>query len=237
MIWVGTSGFQYPEWKGKFYPRVIVSEQMLPFYGSHFPTTEVNYTFYRIPAPVVMRRWCLATSQMFRFGLKAPRQITHARRLLHCKGAVKRFVTVALRLKRKLGPILFQLPPFFKKDVARLEKFLKILPARLRFAFEFRHASWFVDEVYELLRSENAALCIAESEKLTTPVVMTADFGYFRLREERYTARDIKKWAQIVAREGAALKETFVYFKHERKALGPKFARLFLKNLANASGT
>lgn len=222
MIWIGTSGFQYPEWKGKFYPREMSVGAMLPFYAERFQTTEINYTFYRLPSTATLKHWAAETPERFCFSLKAPRQITHVQRLQGAAPLLKHFWSVVQTLKSKLGPILFQLPPFFKRDLGVLEDFLESLPAGLRASFEFRHPSWFAENVYDALRLRNAALCIADSEKLTTPAVFTADFAYFRLRNENYTPRDIRRWTALILKQRKT--ETYVYFKHEARATGPRFA-------------
>lgn len=231
MIWVGTSGFQYAEWKGTFYPKTLSAPKMLPFYASHFPTTEINYSFYRIPSAKILADWTAATPPQFRFSMKAPQEITHRRRLRDCEEVLKRFCQVLENLDGKLGPILFQLPPFARNDTALLKEFLALLPAGLQSTFEFRDASWLNDETYSTLKSKNLALCIADTEKLKTPVTITADFAYFRLRNLPYTRADIKRWAKAISQQQKSLKDTFVYFKHEESGMGPKFARQLLDEL------
>src|SRR5262245_57905645 len=191
MIWIGTSGYTYAEWKGKFYPADLSAKKMLAFYGKHFPTTESNYTFRTIPSLKTLSNWSAETPANFRFSLKAPQEITHFKKLRGCDKVLAEFWEAARTLKEKLGLVLFQLPPYLRKDLALLDDFLASLPRGMRSAFEFRHESWFGDEVFAALRAKNAALCIADSEKFTTPVVATADFGYFRLRDEGYAKKDI----------------------------------------------
>jgi len=234
MIWVGTSGFQYPEWKGTFYPEKLSTAKMLPYYSGRFSTTEINYSFYRIPSEKTLTKWFTDTPAEFRFAMKAPQEITHARRLRDCAGVLERFCAVLKALGGKLGPVLFQLPPFQRGDVALLRDFLATLPAELHSAFEFRHASWFNDEVYDVLRSKNAALCVADTEKLTTPIVATAGFGYFRLRNPAYTKADIARWAKVVRDTSERTGHACVYFKHEESGVGPKFARQLLDALGIA---
>lgn len=231
MIWIGTSGFQYPEWKGTFYPEKFSTKKMLSFYAEHFSTTEINYTFYRIPSPTTLESWSAETPKKFRFTLKAPKQITHVLRLRNCSDVLRPFWGAALQLDEKLGAILFQLPPFMKKDVALLKDFLATLPPEMKSTFEFRHASWFTDEVFDCLKEQRSALCIADSEKLSTPVVMTADFAYFRLRDEGYAKSDIKRWADAVAAESSKRRELYVYFKHEESGSGPEFSRQMMEML------
>ncbi len=231
MIWIGTSGFQYPEWKGSFYPEKLSTKKMLSFYAEHFSTTEINYSFYRIPAASTLENWSKETPDNFRFTFKAPQLITHRLQLKNAEETLRHFCTVLKTVENKLGAVLFQLPPFFRKNISVLEAFLKSLPTDLKFAFEFRHVSWFDDETYNLLKSENVALCIADSEKLTTPVVFTADFGYFRLRHEGYAPKDIARWAKVISAEKSQLKETYIYFKHEEGGVGPKFAKQLIEQL------
>lgn len=232
VIWIGTSGFQYPEWKGTFYPDDLQVAKMLGFYAERFPTTEINYTFRRMPSEKTLANWSAQTPAPFRFTLKAPQQITHARKLRDCGAVLQRFHDVAVTLGDKLGIILFQLPPHLRKDVSLLEDFLGALPCDWQCAFEFRHESWLNDAVFALLASARCALCIADSPRLRTPVRVTADFAYFRLRDEGYRAADIKRWAAEIGSVSARAKDIYVYFKHEEKGLGPKFALQLLAQLA-----
>jgi uncharacterized protein YecE (DUF72 family) len=240
MIWVGTSGFQYPEWKGSFYPKTLSTAKMLPFYASHFCTTEINYSFYRIPSEKTLANWSAATPPQFRFSMKALQEITHRRKLRDCAGVLERFCEVLKALDTKVGPVLFQLPPFLRNDTALLKDFLATLPAGLHSTFEFRHASWFNDETFATLKSKNVALCIADTEKSTTPIVATTDFGYLRLRNPAYKKSDITCWAKEISKCQDLWKETYVYFRHEETGAGPKFARQLLdepgiKRFASAS--
>jgi len=234
MIWVGTSGFQYPEWKGKFYPETLSTAKMLPYYAEHFSTTEINYSFRRIPSEKTLANWSAATPAAFRFSLKAPQEITHYRKLRDCAEVLGRFCGVLKTLGGKLGPVLFQLPPFLENDHRLLKDFLATLPAGLAGAFEFRHESWFNDETFAALKSKNIALCIADSERLTTPVVATGDYGYFRLRNPAYTKKDIARWAKIIGGQRNKWKDIYAYFKHEEAGTGPKFARQLLDELGVA---
>jgi uncharacterized protein YecE (DUF72 family) len=230
-IWVGTSGYNYPEWKGRFYPEKLSAAKMLPYYAERFDTVEINYTFYRMPNEKILAGWSAQTPAGFRLTLKAPKRITHDARLRDCQEALNRFVDVAGTLGPKLGAILFQLPPYFKKDLEVLDGFLDLLPKDLCATFEFRHASWQDPEVYARLKSRNLALCIADSEKASTPLELTADYAYFRLRDEGYTPADIAGWAKAIREKTAGCREVFVYFKHEEKGIGPEFAQLLLKDL------
>jgi uncharacterized protein YecE (DUF72 family) len=231
MVWIGTSGYNYPEWKGSFYPADLAAAKMLPYYAARFPTVEINYTFYRMPTEKLVAGWAAQTPVPYQLTLKAPRRITHDSRLKDAVDSVDRFCAVASTLGDKLGVLLFQLPPFLRKDVALLDAFLPQLPAGIRAAFEFRHASWFDDEIFDRLAARNLAVCIADSEKLSTPVRVTADYAYFRLRDEGYQPDDIRQWAETIARETGSCRDVFVYFKHEESGKGPEFARLLMDHL------
>lgn len=223
-VWIGTSGYNYPEWKGSFYPEKMKPADMLPFYAGAFDSVEINYTFYRMPNAKTIDGWAAATPEAFRFVLKAPKRITHERRLKEYGDTLAVFVRLASGLEGRLGPLLFQLPPNLKKDLPRLDAFLDDLPDTARAAFEFRHESWFDEDVFAALRARGAALCIADSEKLSTPVVRTAAFSYFRLRDEGYGDADIAAWAATV-RAASAEGEVYVFFKHEESGKGPAFAK------------
>ena len=232
-VWVGTSGYNYPEWRGSFYPEKFPTTKMLPYYAERFATVEINYTFYRMPNEKILAGWNRETPDHFKLTLKAPKRITHDSRLRDCQAALDRFLQVAGTLGPKLGAILFQLPPYFKKDLAVLDGFLAMLPANLCATFEFRHASWLDEEVYARLKAKNLALCIADSEKASTPLQMTADYAYFRLRDEGYQPADIARWALAIRVHTAHSREVFVYFKHEQEGIGPEFANLLLKELGS----
>jgi uncharacterized protein YecE (DUF72 family) len=231
MIWVGTSGYNYPEWKGSFYPSDLSTAKMLPYYAARFPTVEINYTFYRMPNEKLVSGWAAQTPSPYKLTLKAPRRITHDSRLRNCGDLVAGFCGVAATLGDKLGALLFQLPPNFKKDLAVFDAFLEDLPPKVCGAFEFRHPSWLDDEVRDRLAARDLALCIADSEKLSTPVNVTAGYAYFRLRDEGYTPDDIARWADTIARETASCRDVFVYFKHEEEGKGPELARLLMQKL------
>jgi len=244
MIWVGTSGYNYPEWKGSFYPSTLPAAKMLPYYAERFPTVEINYTFYRMPTEKLVAGWAAHTPSPYRLTLKAPRRITHDSRLRDCGPLLQSFCGVAGTLGDKLGALLFQLPPSAKKDLAVFDAFLADLPPKVCAAFEFRHASWFDDEVFGRLRRRNLALCVADSgdggrvsfrSEETRPPLVTADYAYFRLRDEGYTADDIRRWGDTIAREAASCRDVFVYFKHEEEGKGPEFAQLLMKHLEKKS--
>jgi uncharacterized protein YecE (DUF72 family) len=227
-LYVGTSGYSYKEWKGTFYPRDLPARQMLRYYGEHFRTVEINNTFYRLPAAAALEAWAGEVPAGFRFVLKAPQQITHRQRLKDTGESVSNLLEVAEALKKRLGPLLFQLPPNMKKDGPRLREFLALLPRRRRVAFEFRHPSWFDDEVFGLLRDHQAALCIAEAENdLEVPFVATAGWGYLRLRRLDYGDAELKKWVKRVRKQ--AWRDAFVFFKHEDEGKGPQLAKRFLE--------
>ncbi|MBV9107472.1 MAG: DUF72 domain-containing protein [Verrucomicrobia bacterium] len=230
--WVGTSGFQYPEWRGTFYPEKLPAARMLPFYAERFSTSEINYTFYRIPNTKTIGTWDSSTPELFRFGLKAPQKVTHIFKLRNCAELLDVFQRVVSGLGSKLGPVLFQLPASFKKDATLLNEFLDSVPAGMRLAFEFRHSSWFDDEIFTHLKSHNAALCIAESSDLATPNIATTDFGYLRLRREDYKTEDIVRWARFIELQKPRWSHAFVYFKHEESGIGPQFATQLMKELA-----
>ena len=225
MIRIGTSGYNYPEWRGSFYPEKFPTKQMLPYYAERFSTVEINYTFYRMPNAKTVAGWDAETPAGFSFTLKAPQRITHIARLREIDDALRYFLDTAAGLGPKLGPVLFQLPPNFKKDLGRLEGLLGKLPGGLRCAFEFRHESWFADDVYARLRAANAALCVADTEEATTPLEVTADWGYFRLRDQGYTADDLRQWSGTILRLCEKWRDAFVYFKHEEAGTGPAFAK------------
>ncbi len=231
MIRVGTSGYNYPEWKGTFYPQALAASAMLPYYAERFDTVEVNYTFYRMPTRRAVEGWAAATPDGFRFTLKAPKRITHVARLRDCQPAVEAFLEAASALGPKLGCFLFQLPPTQKKDLPTLERFAQLLPHGLRAAFEFRHPSWFEPDTLRLLADRNLALCVADSEKLSAPVEVTADYAYFRLRDEGYGPEDIRRWAGVIAERTSRCRDVYVYFKHEESGIGPKLAQQLTDDL------
>lgn len=231
-VQVGTSGYNYPEWRGTFYPEKFSTSKMLAFYAERFPTVEINYTFYRMPTGKLLQGWADGTPERFTFTLKAPRRLTHDAKLQRCEDTLKAFWEAAQTLGPKLGVLLFQLPPNFKKNADVLRAFVELLPDGTRAAFEFRHDSWFDAETYDVLRGRNVALCIADSEKMSTPLETTADYGYFRLRDEGYQAADIARWASTIRAQ--PVNDAFVYFKHEEQGLGPDFARRLIDSLGLA---
>jgi uncharacterized protein YecE (DUF72 family) len=229
-VYAGTSGWAYPSWKPGFYPAKLAAQKFLSHYAGRLNTVEVNYTFRRFPTEKLLRGWLEATPADFKFAVKAHQKITHIKRLRDVSDFTSDFVTSLqpLDAEKKLGPVLFQLPPYLKCDVTLLREFLAGIPRHLRIAFEFRHASWFADEVYAAMRESNAALCQAESEKLETPDVQTADFAYLRLRKEEYSASARKVLTRKIT-DLAKSGDVFVYFKHEETPEGAAYAEKLLE--------
>jgi uncharacterized protein YecE (DUF72 family) len=223
----GTSGYSYKEWLGHFYPEKLPASEMLHYYAERFPTVEINNTFYRMPAESMLAQWTEQVPDHFLFTLKAPRRITHENRLRDSEANVTEFLRRADVLGGKLGMLLFQLPPYLKKDLPRLLDFLALLPSGKPVAFEFRNASWQDDEVYDALKSRAAILCVTDTDEGDTPFVATADCGYVRLRRTHYDDSELRAWAEQIAAK--ALPRTYVYFMHEDEALGTKFADRLLK--------
>jgi uncharacterized protein YecE (DUF72 family) len=216
-VLVGTSGYSYREWKGPFYPKKLPASGFLRYYAEHLSTVEINNTFYRMPTTKLVKGWATEVPRGFTFALKAPQRITHSSKLLKSAAAPTRaFVRIARTLGAHLGPLLFQLPPVLRKDVPRLAAFLDTVPAGLRVALEFRHASWFEDDVFEVLRARGAALCVAEGEALVSPLVATANWGYLRLRRDAYSDAVLDRWARRIASQ--PWKDAFVYLKHDEGA-------------------
>lgn len=231
---VGTSGYSFKEWKGSFYPADLPDKQMLPYYAARLPVVEINYTFRHMPAATTLANWAAATPPDFVLVLKAAQRITHIQKLKDSGENVRYFMTTAETLGPKLGPVLFQLPPYMRKDAALLGRFLEELPAPHRYAFEFRHPSWFDAEVEGLLRARGVSLCINETEDGAPDLVLTAPYLYVRLRREDYTPEDIAAWSErlrAVVRGGA---DVYVFFKHEQE--GPRFASALLAASGGATG-
>jgi len=225
---VGTSGYSYKEWKGSFYPEKIPAKEMLRFYSGRLSTVEINATFYRMPQPSMLENWKEQVPNTFRFVLKASQRITHFKRLKETDEETKYFLETASVLGEQLGVVLFQLPPNMKKDLPRLEMFLAQLPPTPRAAFEFRHPTWFDDDVLELLRSQNRALVVSDTDDLpATHIDKTADWGYLRLRRVNYAEENLAEWLQRIRAQG--WNETFLFFKHEDEGTGPKLAAQFLE--------
>jgi len=227
-LYVGTSGYSYKEWKGKFYPEDLPEKQMLRFYGERFRSVEINNTFYRMPKASVVESWAAEVPDDFKFVIKASQRITHMQRLKDAGDSLAYLIKTAAVLKERLGPLLFQLPPYFKKDAVRLREFLALLPSDTSAAFEFRDASWFDQEIFDLLKKHRIALCIAEHEDgFEVPFVSTADWGYLRLRRPDYGVTELKAWSDRV--QGQNWREAFIFFKHEDEGKGPEMAKQFLE--------
>jgi uncharacterized protein YecE (DUF72 family) len=225
----GASGYSFKEWKGTFYPESLKAEAMLAFYAERLPTVEINNTFYRMPKREVLENWAAQTPESFRFAIKASRRITHFARLEaeKARDSVEFLYRNLAALGAKRGPVLYQLPPFLKKDLARLGGFLATLPENHGAAFEFRNESWFSDDVYDALKRAGAALCVSEREdNAPPPLVETAPWGYVRLRLEIYSEKDLQDWADKLAASG--WNEVYVYFMHEPTA--PAYAQTLMQS-------
>jgi uncharacterized protein YecE (DUF72 family) len=236
-LYAGTSGFAYPAWKPAFYPAKLPANRFLEHYAGRLNCVEVNYTFRRLPSAATLQKWVEATPPGFVFAAKANMRITHILRLKDAGEATELFFRMIdpLRTSRRLGPVLFQLPPTMKCDVGLLGAYLDVLPEGLRYAFEFRHPSWLVEEVYDVLRRRNVSLCVAESEKLEVPEVITADFVYYRLRKPDYTESDIDTFAARSKELLATGRDLYLMFKHEETPEGALNAELVLKKAAEGA--
>ena len=224
---VGTSGYSYKEWKGSFYPEKLPAKEMLPYYASQLSAVELNNTFYRMPQPAMVESWNAQVPDDFRFSVKASQRITHFKRLKDAEAEAKYLLETVGALKEKLGVVLYQLPPNMKKDLERLQSFVINLPAEVRSAFEFRHPTWFDDDVLDVLKRQNLALCISDTDDLpVTHIDRTADWGYMRLRRVNYSKDDLADWSRRI--EAQDWQTTFVFFKHEDEGTGPRLAREFI---------
>ena len=222
-VLVGTSGYDYDEWKGAFYPAEVKKAARLPYYASRFGTVEINASFYRKPTAKALAGWSEKVPDGFTFAFKAWQRITHHARLRDCAELVSVFTSELRAMGPKLGPVLYGLPPNFKKDVPLLREFLNGLPRDLKAAFEFRNPAWLADDVYAALADFGAALCIADTDELSTPFVKTAPFGYLRLRKAEYGEAELVTYADRIRKEGFT-EDVAVYFKPEDEAKGPAFA-------------
>jgi len=227
-LYVGTSGYSYKEWKGSFYPESLAAKDMLSYYASKLPAVELNNTFYRLPQRTMIESWKAQTPEDFRFCVKASRTITLFRRLENTSDLTKKLLATVSAFGDRLGAVLYRLPDDMKKDLKRLERFLKTLPPEPRAAFDFRHESWFDDDVVKLLRNENRVLCISDTDELpVSQIDKTADWGYVRLRRVNYSTADLREW--IGRMKAQDWKTTFVFFKHEDEGSGPRLASEFIK--------
>jgi uncharacterized protein YecE (DUF72 family) len=227
MLYAGTSGYSYKEWKGSFYPEKIPAKDMLSYYASQLPAVELISTFYRLPQPGMVESWKTQVPDTFRFSVRASQVITHFKRLKDAGAQTRSMLKAISALEDRLGVVIFRFPEDFEKDLKRLETFLKELPADPPVAFDFRHPTWFDDDVLALLRSQNRALCISDTnERPLDHIDKTADWGYLRLRRVNYSDADLKEWIKRVRAQD--WKTTFVFFKHEDEGTGPKLAARFL---------
>jgi len=230
-VLAGTSGYAFKEWKGNFYPQELKDDGMLGYYASKFPAVEINNTFYRLPRENVLRDWAAQVPETFTFALKASQRITHFARLKEESSTLVDFLLKnTATLGNRLGPILFQLPPNMQKDVNRFRGFLGLLPSDRRYVFEFRHESWFDDEVYAAMRERDIAMCIAEQDDFSCPMVCTSTWGYLRLHKLDYTETELTDWAKRVS--GQQWNEAYVFFKHdetENGGSGPPAVATFVR--------
>jgi uncharacterized protein YecE (DUF72 family) len=227
MIYVGTSGYSYKEWKGSFYPQTMTAKDMLSYYAARFHAVELNNTFYRRPQPGTIESWKSQVPENFRFSIKASQGITHFRRLKDAGEATRMMLDTVSGLGKRVGAVLFRLPEDMKKDLTRLESFLRELPADTPAVFDFRHPTWFDDEVVALLRRQNKVFCVSDIEELPASYTYkTADWGYLRLRRVRYTEADLVEWVKRI--KAQQWKDTYVFFKHEDEGTGPKLAAQFV---------
>ena len=227
-LFVGTSGYSYKEWKGSFYPAKLPQKEMLSYYAQHFAAVEINSSFRKLPTASDVESWVRQAPKDFRFALKAPQSITHFKRLNDVSEATAALLSTMALLGARRGPVLFQLPPNFKKDLPRLKSFLSLLGRQTLAAFEFRHPSWLDEEVFACLRTSRCALCIADVDELPRPeVVRTARWGYVRLRRKRYTRQALGEWIERLRSQD--WDRAYVFFKHEETGTGPKFAARFLE--------
>lgn len=226
-LFVGTSGYSYKEWKGNFYPEDLPDKKMLSYYSGHFNTVEINNTFYRMPSKEVIESWSRQVPENFKFVIKAPKTITHIKKL-EPDDSVKFFTSTISGLDARLGVVLFQMPPYFKKDIGRLRSFTSSLPAEIRGAFEFRNESWFDDEVFQCLNEKNHALCISDTdENPAEEIIYIADWIYFRFRRTNYDPKMMSSWGKKIFSK--KLNDAYIFFKHEDEGKGPEFAKKFLE--------
>lgn len=227
-LFVGTSGYSYPKWKGSFYPAKLPQKEMLSYYAQRFSTVEINNSFYRMPTEEALESWAEQVPDGFRFALKAPQAITHYKRLKGAEEETRTFLHAVAALQGQQGPLLFQLPPNFKKDLARLDSFLDLLSGNALVAVELRHESWLDEDVFACLRAHACVLCAADTDEApVTKLTSTSEWGYVRLRREKYTAQELRKWLALL--KSQEWKSAYVFFKHEDTGTGPKFAARFLE--------
>jgi uncharacterized protein YecE (DUF72 family) len=233
-LYVGTSGWAYPSWKPAFYPEKLAQKKFLNYYATKLNAVEVNFTFRQLVKETTVQNWLGETPGHFRFTIKAHQVLTHIKRLKDAEEFLKRFLTALESLERakKLGPLLFQLPPNFKVNQEVLAEFLRALPRAVRASFEFRHDSWFTDATWATLRDRNIALCVAETEERNTPDVVTADFVYYRYRKPRYTPEERQAMVARIREHLGAGRDVFAYFKHEETPEGALYAVEVLREVS-----
>ena len=238
-LFVGTSGWAYPSWKPAFYPEKLAQTKFLAYYSGQLNTVEVNLTFRQLLKDTTAQKWIAQTPERFRFGIKAHQVITHIKRLKNTDDFVPRFFSTIEPLAQagKLGPVLFQLPPNMKADPKLLEEFLRTLPKGVQIAFEFRHESWFADDIFACLKQHNRALCVAETEERVTPDVLTADFAYYRYRKPEYSGEERQAMVRRMHDHMAAGHDVFAYFKHEETPQGAIYAVELLKEAGKPLAT
>lgn len=241
-IHIGTSGWHYAHWRGPFYPADLPPAKMLTWYAAHFDTVEINNSFYRLPTTEALQGWCHQTPADFCFAMKASRYITHNRKLKDPEQSSAKFLGQADILKRRLGPLLFQLPPGWKVNVERLEEFLRALPHGHRYVFEFRNPTWNVAPVYNALRHHNAAYCIYELAGFQSPIEVTADFAYIRLHgpgnayQGDYSKAGLRTWAKRIESWRKHLKHIYIYFDNDQSGFAPKNALQLQKMIQGNQG-
>lgn len=235
-FYAGTSGWAYPSWKPDFYPQKLAQKNFLRYYATQLNAVEVNFSFRQLVKETTIQKWLAETPEHFRLTMKAHQVLTHIKRLKDAEEFLKRFLGTleSLERARRLGPILFQLPPNFKVDHEVLEEFLRTLPRAVRAAFEFRHDSWFTEATWSMLRERNVALCVAETEERNTPDVATADFAYYRYRKPTYTAEERQAMVARIREHLSAGRDVFAYFKHEETPQGALYAIEILKEVGSA---
>jgi uncharacterized protein YecE (DUF72 family) len=236
-VFLGTSGWAYSSWKPEFYPQALAQKKFLDYYSTQLNSVEVNYTFRQLPAPSTLASWLAASNAGFRFSFKAPQQLTHILRLKDCSKTLDALsrALAPMEAARRMGIVLFQLPPNFKADLSRLDSFLADATSyKLRMAFEFRNPTWFCDGVYEALRHHRVALCVAESDDLESPDVATAPFSCYRFRKSEYSVAQLNAIENTLRRRSGE-GEVYAYFKHEERPTGPLCALDILRRFQGTS--
>jgi uncharacterized protein YecE (DUF72 family) len=238
-FFIGTSGWHYEHWRGRFYPQGLAKSKWLEFYAQHFPTAELNNSFYRLPSENAFANWRDSSPHDFLFAVKVSRFITHIKKLRNADEAVNTFLSRATLLQEKLGPLLYQLPPNVKRNDEVLRSFLSILPQDLAHVFEFRNKSWLEDEVFQMLREHNVGFCVFDMPGLTTPLVATSDFAYIRFHGSTfmyggcYSDEELQDWAQRIAEMSQGLKAAYIYFNNDAEAFAVQNAQTLTEYLVS----